>query len=156
MKFPKLARLSIVHENTTGMQSWSYVGRPWWTSIQDLIVKTFEETTLEVITAALGVKPKLCRIRTSSLKVYQDSFYPDGFTIMSYSMVKGRWACASLDRASYVHDVEWFWQAEEGKTLVWDMEKAEDEAEKRGLKVRSQKNDQLSEDLAPDESMMEE
>jgi len=40
----------------------------------------------------------------------------------------------------YIHDVEWFWQAEEGKTLIWDMEKANEQAREFGLRDISEED----------------
>lgn len=138
-QFTKLTKLSILLQNKNMMRAWSETGRPWWTADQDQIVEHFENSTLEVVTAALGVNPKLCGVRTSSLIRRMDTFTEDGFAPMSCSRYVNR-----RDKyeplSGYVHDVEWFWQAEENKTLVWDMEKADDQAEKFGLEIKGREN----------------
>jgi len=127
-KFPKLNKLSILLKNNNYPSIFNWSPERWIRARQNSVVDAFENSTLEVITAALGVMPKLCDVTPCSA----GSRTPDGFRTMYF---QGAGEPSFPCDGSQGRDVEWFWAAGEGKTLVRDMEKANEKAKVFGLKI---------------------
>lgn len=84
-------------------------GDRWYKFYPDELLPRFNEVTLEILNAALGVYSKLKTVRPSSLFEYDDPafsfFFEYGYGPQDY------------DDEARDNYTTWFWQAEQGKQL---------------------------------------